>query len=408
MVSLAPSRASAEISAEAKATLPATTSNYYDLAACSPTLITFCVEDFVIDLDNDGTFETPPALMNITMHAWLFNLQYDLPGLGWEILVDGNQELSPVVPAGTRAQVRINTGQFQPTANLLTQARIDAFSVVYDSNRWLTSVDFATSPYTFALNCTSDQECATSKNQTDFASYAQGTLFWNDPSPTTQAQHNMWVSTNASTIFELQFNRTELTWSVILVAPMKKKDGSPNVIVYDTFIPDTAIAYSYGTTPDLITRYLSVTRLDYDEVREVKATITRVTSPIPGVLISIPDIRIFGKIVKKSSLAASPSGNYSTRPKLIIKPKVAVLPAPKNVAATTNNRLVRIVGRSVPGATRYQAMCSRGTSVVLGQLTATSASTLTLTNAGKWRCQLRARGKIAGNWSNPITVTVRK
>ena len=401
-----PTGAMAEISAEGKATLPATSSNYYDLAPCSSTKNSFCVESFVIDLNNDGTFETLPVSSNISMHVWLFNLQYDMPGLGWEILVDGKQELAPTIPAGTRARVRINTDQFQPTANLLTEARIEAFSVAYDANRWLTSVDFVTMPYTFALNCTSDQECATSKSQTDFASYAQGTMFWNDPSPTTQAQHDMWVSTNASTIYELQFNRTELTWSVILVAPMTKKDGSPNVIVYETFIPDTAIAYSYGTTPDLLGKYLSVTRMDFDEVREVKATITRVTTPVSGVLISIPDIRIFGKTVKKSAVTESSSGTYSTRPKILIKPTVTILPAPKNVAATTKNSVTRLTGRPVSGALSYQAMCSRGASVVTSQQSSVPLATVKLTSKGKWRCQLRARGKLAGNWSSPITVKV--
>lgn len=399
---------SAGASDDQRTVLPSTTADYYFMGKCSPSLTAHCIEHFDIDLNGDGAFETPPENLGITLRAWYFSVQDPLPGISWELNVNGNQELAPTIPAGTHARVVINTGQFQPTAKLLATARIHAYSVSNESGNWLTSAEFSTIPYSFALGCESEWECARTKKRTDYGSFGQAVMFGEDETPTIQAQHNMWVATNASTIYDLTFDRDTLTWSVILVAPLTKLDGSPNEILYESFIPDTAIAYSYGTTPDLLTKYLSVTRTDFDVTREVKAKFIRVTSPVPGVLISIPDIRIFGKVIEKSGLVTSSASQFSTQPHLLIKPKVPVLSAPRSVSASLQRTSVRISGRSVGGASRYQAMCSHGAKVLMGASSGSPSSNVSGLTSGTWRCQLRAKGKIGGKWSDPILVKVRR
>lgn len=400
--------AQAKLSDDQKAALPQTSSNYHDLPACTSTITAFCVESYGIDLNSDGVFETPADDSPISLRAWLFNLSYDMPGLAWELLVNGSQELAPVIPAGTAATVRINTGQFKPTANMLSTARALAFSVLYENGSWITRSTFRADAYSVSVDCTYEQACETTKNQRDYGAFGQQTLFYEEPSPTVEAQHGMWVSSNANTIHELQFDRAELTWSVILVAPSKKKDGSPNEVFYETFLPDSAIAFSYGTTPDLLTKSLTVTRTDYDITRAVEATMTRVTEPVAGVLISIPDIRFYGKVVEKSGMIRSlASSGLSTNPKIRIAPRVAVLPQPKLINASASRQSARISGRPVPGARKYQAMCSRGAQ---SSLTTSKSPSITVKNLtpGKWRCQVRGVSALAGRWSDPKVVTIRK
>jgi hypothetical protein len=399
--------AQAKIGEDVKALLPPTTSNYYEFDDCNQSTKTFCIETYGIDVDGDGTYTTPDIYSPINMRAWLFDLSSDMPGLGWELNVANNQELDPLVPVGTRLKVRINTGGFRPNPNLFATAKIIDFAVFEENGNWITTSTFETIPYSSMLDCDSDPDCDKPKNRRDYRSFAQSILRWDDPSPTTEAQANMWVATNASTVYELQFDREKLEWSVLLLSPLTKADGSRNEVMYESFIPDTAISFLYGTTADLLARNLTVTRTEMDVTTAVKASITRLLEPVPGILISIPDIRFNGKVVEKKSKIATSAVGRSVKPEIRVSPKKPVLPEPRNVRVRASKGSAVVSSSTVRGAKKYEAMCSRGAQAILTKGAAPSITMKGLT-PGKWKCQMRSLGSLAGNWSAPVTVTAKR
>jgi hypothetical protein len=387
--------------------IPATYKDYQEFPACSATVSSLCIVSFGIDLNNDGVFETPAENLGIKFNAWLFSIKgWNTPGLSYEIRVNGDQELSPIVPAGTAATFAINTGAFKPSPSLFTGADISLFDVNQVDGNWITTGTWKTAGYTFALESSDNGVIEYNKSKKDYTSVAQGVQFYEEPNTLLESKKGMWVSTNASTTGEIQFNAATMTWNVDLGGPARKVDGSVNALRYSTFLPDTFIQYAYGTTPDVLSTALTMTRTDMDVTTKVDATITRIDGPVPGLIINLPDIRLYGVVVSKKSVHAMGS-NYSASPKIRIAPKTPLLRAPSILKVSRrSSTTARVVGRSVYGATSYQAMCSQG---LVNQFAKAKGPTITVKGltAGKWNCKIRGAKKLGGRWSSKMSVVIK-
>lgn len=403
-----PSRA---LALDPLAGIPSTYNDYDEFPSCNNITTTFCVETFTIDLDGDGVFETPLQNSGISFHAWLFSIKgWNTPGLSYEIRLNGNQELSPTIPAGTASQFSVNTGTFKPSPSLFARAEIIEFDVNQINGNWVTTGRWKTNSYTFGMESSSGGTINYNKDLRDYFSLAQGVQFYEEPSTLLESKKGMWVSTNASSTGEIQFDASTMTWSVELGGPSNKTDGSVNIVDYRIFIPDTFIQFAYGTTADVLAGALSMTRTDAGVTRSVKATVTRLVSPLPGILVTLPDIRVFGTVVAQSvssnSVRAS-AARYSANPTIKISPKRALLRAPQLRQVTRSSKTsIRVVGSTVAGAKRYQAMCNKGleTRMVRGR---TPNIRVTKLSKGKWTCKIRAQSTLAGRWSKTTRVTLR-
>ena len=133
------------------------------------------------------------------------------------------------------------------------------------------------------------------------------------------------------------------------------------------------------------------------------STATRVTTPIPGLLITMPDIRLYGAPVSSQGVRTA-ALRYSTAPTLKIKPKASLLRAPSIKRATrTSSTKVKVMGASVSGATGYQAMCTKG---IVTKFATAKTPTVTVKNLtkGKWSCKIRGVKKVGGRWSSKLSV----
>ena len=397
--------AAARAAEDPLAGIPATLKDYDEFPLCSATVTSFCVKSFMIDMNNDGVFEVPPATLPVKFTAQMFSMKdWNTPSLSWQLWANGQQELHPVIPVGTPASFEVNTGAFKPTPSLFTEDDVVSFDVSQVDGNWITQATVKTTSYVFALNCENDG-CRNPKSQRDYISTSQSVLFYEKPTPTSVAKHGMWVSTNASVTGELVFAPSTMTWSIDLAAPAKKLDGTPNEIRYRTFIPDTFIQFGYGTTADVLASALKLTRTDMDITTEVSATITRVLLPRPGLLISLPDIRMYGTVVKKS--VQSMGVRYMSAPTLKISPRAALLKAPTllGVKGSSQAKTARVTARGVYGATKYQAMCSNSNSSVFATAKSPTVTVKDLP-AGKWTCQIRGVKKLGGRWSARKSITL--
>lgn len=396
----------ASASADPLAGIPADYKDYQEFPACSATTTTFCISSWGVDLDHSGNYVKPSSDLYVSFAAWLFSIKgYNTPGLAYEMRVGGLQELSPAIPAGTNVQFSVNTGAFKPSPSLYTQAGVVAFDVNNVDGNWITTGTLTTSSYSVADNCDPDKGCSNPKNRHDYASFLQGVQFYEDPNPLLDSKKGTWVSTNATTTYGIVFDKDTMTWTVQVAGPPTKADGTPNAIHYATFIPETFINFAFGTTSDVLATSIATTRTDGTSTTPVGSTVTQVFSPIPGLLISMPNISMTGTSVSSQGVHSS-AVRFSTNPKLTIKPKVSLLKAPvirtvKRVGASA----AKVTSTPVAGATKYQAMCSLGAS----SRTATSRSTTITVNgltSGKWSCVARGVKKVGGRWSRKSTVTI--
>lgn len=392
--------------------IPPSYKDYEEFPACDDTTLTFCVENFSIDLDGDGTFETPPQNSGISFNAWLFSIKdWNTPSMSYEIRLNGQQELSSGIPAGTTSRFSINTGTFKPAPSLFTHAEVIEFDVNQVNGNWITTGIWKTNSYTFGMESTSGGTINYNKNLRDYYSIAQGVQFYEKPSTLLESKKGMWVSTNASSSGEIQFNSSTMTWSVELGGPSNKTDGSVNILDYRIFIPDTFIQFAYGTTADVLAGALTMTRTDEGVTRSVSASVTRVVSPVPGILVTLPDIRVFGTIVSERSVytqsVSSSAARYSARPTIKISPKKSLLRAPTlRNASRSSKSSIRVIGSAVSGAKRYQAMCSKGLEVRIVKAKSPNIR-ITRLSKGKWTCKIRAQSTLAGKWSKTKKVTLR-
>lgn len=320
-----------------------------------------------VDINRDGVFEVPDPNLHVSLYAWVYNIdKWKSPGLVYELRLDhqdgvvSNQELAPEIPVGTSATFSINTGTFQPNASLFASSDVSYIDVSLVNGNWITSGFIQTYSHTAGIGCENDCEHPTSTY--DYISYAQGVLNFESPSALRDSERGMWVSSNASVAGQLKYDAAALTLSVVLLGPAKRPNGTDNILRYSAFLPDAFIQYAYGTTADVLATSLSTTRIDFGVTTAVKATATRVTTPVPGLLVSMPSIRLYGAPVAAQSIrGVHPSATrYSTTPTLKIKPKNSLLRAPSiRRVRRVSNSSIHVSGSAVSGATKYQAMCSK-------------------------------------------------
>ena len=391
--------------------IPASYKDYDQFPACSESVKTFCVASWGVDLNGDGVFETPNSNLNISFKAWVYNIKdYKAPGLVYELEVNRPsgvprfQELAPEIPVGTAATFVINTGAFRPSPYLFASSDVNQIDVNQVDGNWITSGVIRTYSYTAAIGC--EDDCNHPTSTTDFHSFAQGVLNHESPGTLRDSKKGMWVSSNASVTSGFVFDQTELTFSVDLLGPAKRPDGTDNTLKYSAFLPDTFIQFAYGTTADVLATSLSTTRTDLGVTTKVASTSTRVTSPIPGLLITMPDIRLYGTPVSSQSVHSA-ALRYSTAPTLKIKPSSSLLRAPSiKRASRASSTSVKVVGGSVSGATYYQAMCTQG---IVTKFAKEKTPTITVKNltSGKWSCKIRGVKKVGGRWSDKLNVKLK-
>lgn len=388
--------------------IPASYQDYEQFPACSSSVTSFCVASWGVDLNRDGVFETPDASLNISFKAWIYNIKdYKAPGLVYELEVNRPggvpefQELAPEIPVGTAATFAINTGAFRPSPFLFASSDVNQIDVNQIDGNWITTGVIRTYSYTAAIGC--EEDCANPTRTYDFRSFAQGVLNYESPGTLRDSKKGMWVSSNASVTGGLVFNQTELTFSVDLLGPAKRPDGTDNTLKYSAFLPDTFIQLAYGTTADVLATSLSTTRTDLGVTTTVQSTATRVTGLIPGLLISMPDIRLYGAPVSSQDVRTT-ALRYSTAPTLKIKPKNSLLRAPsiKQVSRASSTS-VKVVGASISGAVSYQAMCTKG---IVTKFAEARTPTVTVKRlpSGTWSCKIRGVKKVGGRWSGELNI----
>lgn len=388
--------------------IPASYKDYEQFPACSATVTTFCVASWGVDLNNDGVFETPAASLNISFKAWIYNIEgYKAPGLVYELEVNRPggvprfQELAPEIPVGTAATFAINTGAFRPSPFLFANSDVNQIDVNQVDGNWITTGVIRTYSYSVAFGC--EDNCDNPTRTSDYKSFAQGVLNYESPGTLRDSKKGMWVSSNASLTGGLVFDQTELIFSVDLLGPAKRPDGTDNVLKYSAFLPDAFIQLAYGTTADVLATSLSTTRTDRGVTTKVTSTATRVTAPIPGLLITMPDIRLYGAPVSSQGVHTA-ALRYSTAPTLKIKPKTSLLRAPSiKRASRTSSQSATVEGASVSGATKYQAMCTKG---IVTKFATAQKPTVIVKNltTGKWSCKIRGVKKVGGRWSDNVNV----
>lgn len=403
------SQTSAHATSDPNEGIPLDFKDLQNLNECLTATQTFCISNFGIDLNNDGVFEKPAANSGLKFTAYISGVrgEWNSPTLVYSVLLNGKPELAPVVPVGTAITFSLNTGLFEPTPELLTDNDVRNFDVSFVDGKWVTSGTFRTTSKTFAMQGIDPKTnmIVYNKNMEDWVSRFGGIQFYEKPSIMRNARRGLWVSSNASVINELKFFPKTMTWEVLLGGPARKVNGSVNELTYSTFLPDTFIQYAYGTTADVLVNALTTTRTDGDVTRVVTNKISRVTSPIPGIIITIPDIRLFGTVVTKQSVERV-SRSFSSNPRIRIKPKQRLLSSPKlqRVRALGGTQ-IQVTGQAVRGSVRYQAMCSQGLNTVF----ATSKRpvvTVDVGATGAWKCQIRGAQRVGGRWSRSLTVNV--
>lgn len=410
LVAFTTSTTSVANAADALDGIPSWYRDFQKFPACSASVASFCIQSWGVDINRDGVYETPDPSLHVSFAAWVYNIEKGKePSLVYELEVnreDGStnfQELAPEIPVGTSATFSINTGGFEPTASLFASSDVSYIDVQQVNGNWITTGVIQTFTHTAAIGCEIDCEHPTKTY--DYDSFAQGVLWYEKPSALRDSEHGMWVSSNASVTGQLNFDATTLTFSVDLLGPAKRPDGTDNILRYSAFLPDSFIQYAYGTTADVLATSLSTTRTDFGVTTSVKATATRVTSPIAGLLVSMPNIRLSGAPVAAQSVHASGS-RYSTTPTLKIKPKNSLLRAPTiHRVIRASSTSVRVSGSPVSGATGYQAMCSRG---IITHFANAKSATVTVKDLvpGAWSCKIRAVKKVGGRWSANLVTHV--
>jgi hypothetical protein len=115
------------------------------------------------------------------------------------------------------------------------------------------------------------------------------------------------------------------------------------------------------------------------------------------------DIRLYGASVATQGVHTA-ALRYSTAPTLKIKPKTSLLRAPSiKRASRASSTSAKVVGASVSGATKYQAMCTKGIVTKFAVAKTPSVTVKNLTK-GKWSCKIRGVKKVGGRWSAKINV----
>ena len=397
---------------------------------CTSENETNCYSNPQIKLPSSSSWTTPSGDVYFGINA--FDIS-NAPSLAIDMRLGGNQgdqDLSSVLPYGTEIKVNIRTGTWQPNPQANGVAAINGFTQNQNVNgNWTTSVDFTTTNWSAASNCSVDDGCANpgTANGTDpnangyqsafwndFASFAQ-VVFWGVSRTATESDiawwhkwDGMYTSSNASSGYGPWYDLESSAWVIQKAAPARTRDGSQtNWLMFNAFIPDHSILEVYGINGADAVPNFRVTRQNDGATSqvEVAASITHVTEPNPGVFISIPrysfDLNPTALHVRGIRSVSSVAASGTLRIKYI-------KPAPGKTRVTsksTVNGTATLRAQAMTGATSYEASCSKGSTTKTGTSTSTTVNVRNLSE-GNWSCKVRAKNPTNGAWSTPVNVTV--
>ena len=413
----------------------------------------------MIKLPTDPDWISPPADVIFYVHGFDSS---NSPSLVVDMRLynkNGQQDLSTLLPVGTGIKVDINTGNWQPNPQAHAVAVLNGFSQTQDANsNWITSVEFTTTNWSPASNCTISDGCdapGTANGEpgdngyqqgfwSDYASFAQ-VVFWGVSTSATEADIAWWhkwdgmfTSSNASGGGDPWYDTENSSWVVETAGPQTLSDGqTTNWLTFKAFIPDHSVLEVYGINGADAAPNFVVTRRDGNQTTDqtLDAIITHVDSPNPGISINIPRYTFDPT---PDSLSNFRNIHFVTGSATTTALKIKfVAPAPAQTRidrSTSVDKTVTLNARSTPNATGYDAYCSKGSTIktassatttginvkcVNGRTTKTGLAMLASEIApvkitkGTWKCSVQS-GRVYGGktyysaWSPGVSITKRK
>lgn len=389
-----------------------------------------CYSNPQIKLPNASTWTTPSSDVYFGVNA--FDIASG-PSLVVDMRLGGNQgeqDLSSVLPVGTEITLDIRTGNWQPNPQAHGVAKINGFSQNQNVNgNWTTSVDFTTTNWSPASNCSVDDGCENPGTANgndpnangyqgpfwhDYASFAQ-VVFWGVSLTATADDVSWWhkwdgmyTSSNASSGYGPWYDTDNSAWVIQKAAPARTQNGlQTNWLMFNAFIPDHSILEVYGINGADAAPNFKVTRQNDGTTTQVPltASIQHISEPNPGVLISIPrysfDLNPTALDIRGIRSINSPAASGTLRVKY-------VRPAPGKTRVTSKSSVdgtATFRAQAMTGATSYEASCTKGSTTKTGTANFPTVNVRNLTE-GTWSCKVRAKNATSGAWSTAVSVSI--
>ena len=413
--------------AQATVTYP-TEREYFPL--CATETDTFCYSNPQVKLPGETTWSTPSSDVYFGINA--FDIS-NSPSLVIDMRLGGNQgqqDLSEILPYGTEIKVEINTGNWQPNPQAHAVAVINGFTQTQDvNNNWINAVDFTTTNWSPASNCTPWDGCDNpgtahgtpgedgyqQPSWGDYHSFAQF-VFWGVSLTSTEEAISWWhkwdgmyTSSNASGGGDPWYDTENSAWVVETAGPQTLSDGTTtNWLNFNAFIPDHSLLEVYGLNGADAAPNFVVTRRDGNQSTDqtLAASITHIDSPNPGIFINIPRYTFDPT---PDSVSNFRNMHYvtgsATTTTLKIK-YVASAPVQSRVnSASSSDKTITLRARPSAHATGYDAQCTKGSTTKSASSATTTVSVGNLSE-GVWKCKVRAKNTHNGPWSATTNVTV--
>ena len=413
--------------AQASVTYP---TDWVEFPICAAASDTNCYSNPLVKSPNDSDWVTPPSDVIFYIHGFD---SANSPSLVVDMRLydkNGQQDLSEFLPYGTKIKVDINTGDWQPNPQAHAVAVINGFSQTQDSNsNWITSVEFTTTNWSPASNCTISDGCdapGTANGNpgdngyqqpfwSDYASFGQ-LVFWgvslsasDDDISWWHKWDGMYTSSNASGGGSPWYDTENSAWVVETAGPQTLSNGtSTNWLTFNAFIPDHSLLEVYGINGADAAPNFVVTRRDGNQSSDqtLAATITHIESPNPGIFINIPRYTFDPT---PDSISDFRNIHFVTGSATTTELKIKYL-APTPVqsrinSSTSVDKTITLHARSTANATGYDAQCTKGSTT---KSASSSTTTIAVNNLseGVWKCKVRAKNTHLGPWSSLTNITV--
>lgn len=369
-----------------------------------------CIVSFEVDDDNDGNFDAIGDSDELSANAYVFDIKDDDASFALYINYLGNQELSPRLPLGSKIKVEINTRDWKPSSQAFSTSKINMFQQVEENGEWHTTMGMETISMAFATNCY-QEGCDDPQDRIDYESKADFLLF-NLDSQTAYDRlfDGMYISSNATSTIWPSYSSETMSWTVDTAGPRTTAGGDENIAYFNAFFPDSAIIAAYGADPASMIGVFKVLRKDGNATVEQEVSISRVSEPVPGILLEIPAYSfasndVVAPLTGLKTKFAPLAGRDYTSPVHKIKPKTKLLAAPTLRSAKNAGGKAVLSGNTVAGAKSYQGVCIKGSKL---KYSTSKNPKVTVKNlsSGNWKCRIRGVKKVGGKWSNQINVKI--
>jgi hypothetical protein len=373
-----------------------------------------CYTNFSVDDNIDGTFDDAMSDEHLTVHTSIFDkTAQDTANLQVAFWSDGYGNLAPRLPVGSHIRIDINTRGWRPSQQGTGNGKVVYFWQEQVAGDWITHLELVTAHFSLANE---DGSVFTEDSQADF-------FLWDSSEWGPRVLFNgMWLASNSQNFtWPPSYDANTMTWTIQTGGPALNHDGTQNLASFQAFFPDSAVINAYGADPTSLTGVFKAERLDGSKTATEVLTITRVTSPVRGILLEIPAFSFssnstpplpFSARVRFNATPAtfgksvSPYAVSYKNPRHVIKPAKKLLAAPSLTSAVGGTSKATLHSTKVAGATSYQGVCTKGPKVRYGKASKTTVTVSGLT-AGSWSCRVRATNKIGGKYSAAKKVTVK-